>query len=148
MIQKYWEDNPDISGNPLKPKKSRQSTASKADRPRKSAAAEATRSGDDQPKERRKAKKVSEEPAMDTEEDEPEPPKKKAKTAGNRKSLSAIDHDENGASASEAEGDNFQGHTLDAMNKYISKKSWEDLIENIETVEEADDHSLMVYYTA
>jgi len=155
MIEQYWEDHPEIPGNPKKAKQ-RKSNASSTGRtsvgkPRKSLPdAEASETEIVKPTKRKSSsKKESEEvEALDVDEEEA-PPKKKSKAAANKKATPPSNDKENGYFSAEEEApkDDLAGHSSNAMDKYKSKKNWAPLIGTIQTVERTDDGALMVYFT-
>jgi len=161
LIEQFWEDHPDFPGNPRKVKKGRKSvTSSKvsstAGRPRKSNVSNAAASDDEESTKpvKRKSKKekaASEELVADVvsgSEDEvvvqEVRPKKKAKSTSVSR---AAKEKENGFFDNDEPDKDVSGHDLTTMDKYKNKKSWEDIIVTIDTVEKTEEGVLMVYFT-
>ncbi|KAG8902471.1 hypothetical protein FRB99_004443 [Tulasnella sp. 403] len=153
LLEQFWMSHPEIKGNPMRSKINAMRTKSSVSqsnsristgRGRKSNV-EAEASDNEPPKSsKRKAQSAAEEEEDEVEEViETEPPKKKSRASQAKKKDTTPQHENGFFSGSEA-----QPHDLNAMQKHMNKKSWENIIETIETVERVDDGALMVYFTA
>jgi len=141
MIEEFWRDNPQIKGNPRRPRKSGGGGASSSGGGRTSRTSKVQLTPEVEEKKPVKRKSKVEDDAMeDVVED---PPKKKTKSSSVKKKSGTPN--ENGWASDEES----HAHMMNAMTKHMGKKSWEKIIHSIETVERSqeDDYTLLVYFT-
>ncbi|KAG9037486.1 hypothetical protein FRB95_005425 [Tulasnella sp. JGI-2019a] len=172
MIDQYWDDHPDIKGNPksrrvssaAKPRKSESGSRSQLAKSTssRSAAKSSVRkspvvtSEDDEPATKKKSSKRKTAPKEESDDDgdaamedvEPAPKKSRKSTSTKKKTISPSPAgDENGLVSRDDSEDEQVGHNEDVAEKYKNRRSWEDLVAAVDTVELGADNVLVVYFT-